>query len=277
VSPSDASRLALAAYLAERRTHIEGALKRWLDPPPPEDRERLHEAMCYAVLGSGKRLRPILALAAYDACGGPDPPSEATLRAACAVELVHCYSLVHDDLPSMDDDDLRRGRPSVHREFGEATAILVGDALLTLAFEWAAAGGTAVVRMLAREAGHTGMIIGQARDLALADRTPTLEELEALYGLKTGALFAGAAGLGALCAQADLSRVRALHGFGRALGIAFQCADDRDDAEHPSLLATASARAGAQLSEACARLRELGVAATPLLELADHVGRRATG
>jgi len=276
--PSDPARhLALAAYLAQRRRRIEAALEAWLTRPPADDPVRLHEAIRYAVLGGGKRLRPILALAAHDACGGADPPAEAALRAACAVELLHCYSLVHDDLPAMDNDDLRRGRASLHRAFGEATAILTGDALLTLSFEWAAAAGPAVVRTLAQAAGPAGMIVGQARDLALEHHTPTLDELEQLFAEKTGALFAAAAAIGALCAHADLARVQALGEFGRALGIAFQCADDRDDAEHESLRTAVSARAGTRLAQTGARLRELGVAANPLVELADQIGRHAAG
>src|SRR5262249_32268294 len=125
----------LDSYLARRRAHVEQALDRMMPTRPAEqDPGKLVEAMRYAVMGGGKRLRPILALAAYEACGGGSDES-AVFRAACAVELVHCYSLVHADLPAMDDDALRRGRPTVHVAFGEATAILVGDALLTLAFE----------------------------------------------------------------------------------------------------------------------------------------------
>ena len=267
---------ALDSYLTEQRRRIEAALERWLPPlpAPSDDPGRLCEAMRYAVLGGGKRLRPIVTLGAFAACGGGEPPPEPALRAASAVELVHCYSLVHDDLPAMDDDEMRRGRPTVHRAFGEATAILVGDALLTLAFGWAAEAGAPAVARLARHAGHDGMIAGQARDLALGGATPALAALERLHAEKTGALFAAAAALGALVAGADAERTAALEGYGLALGVAFQHADDLADGDHDALAEAARARAGALLEEARARLSPFGGAAAPLGALAEAIGRR---
>src|SRR5262249_53918636 len=155
----------LDAYLTRRRVQIELALERMLPPARESDADpgRLVEAMRYAVLSGGKRLRPILTLAAFEACTGKEKALAG--RARCAIELLHCYSLVHDDLPAMDNDDMRRGRPTVHRAFGEATAILVGDALLTLAFELGAELCPHCSKVLAQRAGWQGMIEGQARDL----------------------------------------------------------------------------------------------------------------
>src|SRR5215470_2250479 len=163
-------------WVGARRSTVDRLLDTRLAPPPDGDPGRLVEAMRYSLLAPGKRLRPLLAIAAAEAVGRAPVTSldDPKLAACCSVELVHCYSLIHDDLPSMDDDDFRRGRPSNHRAFGEATAILAGDALLTLAFEWIAEAGERADRpaaylrashVLAKGAGMAGMVRGQARDL----------------------------------------------------------------------------------------------------------------
>ncbi|MCW5718333.1 MAG: polyprenyl synthetase family protein, partial [Bauldia sp.] len=192
---------------------------------------RLAEAMRYAALSGGKRIRPYILVETAAAFECTD---ESPVRVAAALECLHCYSLVHDDLPAMDDDDLRRGRPTVHRAFDEATAILAGDALLTKAFELLAAPRThadpvvriALVAMLAAAAGDRGMIGGQMLDMAGEGRVPSVEEAERIRALKTSALFGFAAEAGAVLGGADESGRSAARGFGLAFGDAFQIADD---------------------------------------------------
>ena len=215
----------LGPWLDASRAWADDVLRRVVPPADTPPRE-LSEALHYALFGGGKRLRPALArLVAHDLGAG----DAAVQRPAAALELVHTYSLVHDDLPCMDDDDLRRGRPTVHVAYGEATAVLVGDALLTLAFEVLAgepprtAGPMASV--LAQAAGARGMVGGQVLDLALAQDVG-LEELLDMHGRKTAALFGAAAELGALAAEADPDRRGAARDFGRALGLCFQATDD---------------------------------------------------
>ncbi|HYT89376.1 MAG TPA: farnesyl diphosphate synthase [Gemmataceae bacterium] len=214
----------------------------------------LAEAMRYSLLAPGKRLRPLLVLMACEAGGGRD---EIALPAACAVEMIHTYSLIHDDLPAMDDDDLRRGLPTCHKQFGEALAILAGDALLTLAFEvladrYPGATAAAMCRELARGAGAAGMVGGQVLDLAAEGRlrmstsdaakprtalSRNLEALAEIHALKTGALFRGCLRLGALAAQGerpggpDASLLRALDSYGYCFGLVFQITDDLLDVE----------------------------------------------
>lgn len=193
--------------------------------------ERLAEAMRYAVLGGGKRLRPFLVLESARLCGVPD---EAALNAAAALECIHCYSLAHDDLPAMDDDDLRRGRPTVHKAFDEATAILAGDALLTVAFEILADPAThpdpairsALCLGLARASGRAGMAGGQMLDLMAPGATLSEAEILRLQAMKTGALILFACETGAMLGGAEASQRQALRDYGTALGIAFQLADD---------------------------------------------------
>lgn len=193
--------------------------------------------MRYAVLGGGKRLRPLLVYAAGHALGEDGPVLDAP---ACAVELIHAYSLVHDDLPAMDDDDLRRGRPTCHIVFGEAMAILAGDALQALAFEGLAndehvAGrGLAMLRMLGRACGAEGMAGGQALDLAAVGRKLSLAELEHMHACKTGALIRASVGLGALAAGADEATLAELDRYAHAVGLAFQVRDDILDVEGES-------------------------------------------
>jgi geranylgeranyl diphosphate synthase type II len=191
--------------------------------------------MRYSLTAGGKRLRPLLCLMAAEACGAD--PAEA-LPAACALEMVHTYSLIHDDLPAMDDDDLRRGRPTCHKAFDEATAILAGDALLTLAFEVVARGvrapeaAVACVRALAEASGPEGMVGGQMADLEAESRADaTVEGLEAIHRRKTGALLRASLRMGAAVALAPEPAVRALDAYGRAVGLAFQVVDDLLDVQ----------------------------------------------
>jgi geranylgeranyl diphosphate synthase type II len=239
----------LAPYLEENRARVENALRAALRPEegcPPA----LTEAMRYSLLAPGKRLRPLLVILAAEACGGR---AEDAMPAACAVEMIHTYSLIHDDLPAMDDDDLRRGLPTCHKQFGEALAILAGDALLTMAFQVLAEGyppatAAACSRELARGTGAAGMVGGQADDLAWEKpRTnssfretmnqPTLESLEHLHARKTGALFRACLKLGALAAQGerkelfDSGLMEGFDGYGRCFGLLFQITDDLLDVE----------------------------------------------
>ncbi len=257
----------LAHWIRSRQHEVETILATRLPAcAPGDDPGRLVESMRYSLLAPGKRLRPLLALAAAEAVAShrrPDATTESSapdgvvLLAAASVELVHCYSLVHDDLPAMDDDDFRRGKPSNHKVFGEAAAILAGDALLTLAFEWLAeAGATAerpqdfvrAVAALARGAGVNGMVRGQARDLG--EPPPgDLPELERLHDEKTAALFRAAAELGAAAAGGTPAEIAALGRFGQRFGVAFQHADDRDDGDHPDQALRIVERVPALLAE----------------------------
>jgi geranylgeranyl diphosphate synthase type II len=271
------------AWAATRRGEIDALLARRIAPPPPgQDPGRLVEAMRYSLLAPGKRLRPLLALAAAEAVGAS--AGEAVRLAAAAVELVHCYSLVHDDLPAMDDDDLRRGQPTSHKVFGEAVAILAGDALLTLAFEWLAetgAGGPEeaarslrAVGALARGAGMWGMVRGQARDLQEA-APATLPEIERLHREKTGGLFRAALEVGATVGGGSGAQITALARFGEAYGIAFQHADDLDDAEHAAFAGQARLRLQALIDEALEALAAFDHRAAPLRALATALAVRA--
>jgi farnesyl diphosphate synthase len=213
-------------------SRAEAALDRAL--PQASESPRLDAAMRHAVLGGGKRLRPLLAYAAGHAFGASDDALDA---AAMAVELIHAFSLVHDDLPAMDDDDLRRGRPTVHVAFDVATAILAGDALQALAFAVLAeapldaAIRIALVRELAGASGAGGMCAGQALDMAATGQTLDLARLEQLHSLKTGALIRAAVRMGALSAGAPQESMRALDAYADALGLAFQIRDDILDVE----------------------------------------------
>jgi geranylgeranyl diphosphate synthase type II len=240
---------ALDEYVNCALRRVNEALSGYLPEVKPDPNtacpERLAAAIRYSVLGGGKRLRPVLCLMAAEACGGD---SEAALPAACALEMVHAYSLIHDDLPAMDDDDLRRGRSTCHRAFDEATAILAGDALLTLAFEVVArdvkpgAAALRCVRILADAAGPSGMLAGQMADLQAErrtetlcrgwqgssefDTTGTLEALESIHRRKTGALLRASLRMGAVIAGAPDTHIEALDHYGKAVGLAFQIIDD---------------------------------------------------
>lgn len=220
-------------FLAETRERLETALEQALPSPELEPRQ-LHRAMRYAVLGGGKRLRPALVLAASQCCGGE--PEDA-LPAAMAVELIHAYSLVHDDLPAMDNDELRRGRPTCHIAFDEASAILAGDALQTLAFDILCRTRgepdqvLGMTRVLAEASGHRGMAGGQALDLDATGKPPSLAGLEEMHQRKTGALIEASLVLGAMSSGADGAALDALRRFGNAIGLAFQVQDDILDVE----------------------------------------------
>ena len=224
--------MAFAKRYPDYILRVDQILQQWL-PPDSQRPRRLHQAMRQAVFNGGKRIRPALAYATGEILG-LEP--ESVDPAAAAVELIHCYSLVHDDLPAMDDDDLRRGQPTVHKAFDEATAILVGDALQSLAFERLAASrmpaAAAAVRILAESAGSTGMAGGQALDLAFESSRPDQAALEEMFRLKTGALIRAAV-LMAAAQRPDLEPEVSgdLAEFAEAIGLAFQIRDDLLDVE----------------------------------------------
>jgi len=294
----------LEAYLEPRRQRVEAALDARfpLDPAHPH---RLIEAVRYSLLGGGKRLRPILALAACEAVGGD---VDAVMPLACALEMIHTYSLVHDDLPSMDDDALRRGRPTLHIAFDEGLAVLAGDALLTEAFavlmraaEHArpAAPALQAAREIAEAAGLRGMVGGQAADLAAEGQEADLPLVEFIHVRKTGALLLAAVRAGGLVGGADDGQLRGLTRYGECLGLAFQIADDildveassvrtgktvgRDDqrrkATFPGVLGMAAAkeRACELRDQAVDALNGLSAAADPLRALVRFVVGRAAG
>jgi farnesyl diphosphate synthase len=289
-----------SAWIQTCQVRIENVLAEQL-PPADIAPQRLHEAMRYAVLGGGKRVRPLLAFAAGEVTGAN---VERAQHAAAAVELIHAYSLVHDDMPAMDDDALRRGKPTVHVEFDEATALLVGDALQSLAFEILTAQPLAadaatqlkMVQLLAQAAGSRGMAGGQAIDLASVGKPLDLTELEFMHIHKTGALIRASVLLGAQCGTLDEATEAALDHYAKCIGLAFQVVDDVLDAEAPtatlgktagkdaadnkptyvSLLGTARAR---ELSlelraDAHKSLAGLGAPADRLRQLADFVVER---
>ncbi len=296
------SDFSLADSAADARCRIDAALETYtrLSPACPA---QLAEAIRYCLLAPGKRLRPLLVLWSAEACGCT---VEAAIPAACAVEMVHCYSLVHDDLPAMDDDDLRRGRATCHKMFGEANAILVGDALLTLAFGVIARDvhpaevSVACAAALADAAGALGMVGGQADDLA-AERggsmeVPPLDSLQSIHDRKTGAMFTVSTTLGSLVAGASEEQQAALRTYGQKLGLAFQIADDLLDVEgstaavgkrvgkdrdhgkltFPGLLGVDESRrrARALIDEARAAVAPFGSAADRLTALARYVLER---
>ncbi|WP_312461967.1 farnesyl diphosphate synthase [Comamonas sp.] len=221
-----------ALWCSQELARVEDALTLWIAADAPAN---LGEPMRYAVLDGGKRLRPLLVLAAAQAAGNlAAGPAEAALRAGCAVELIHAYSLVHDDMPCMDDDVLRRGKPTVHVQFGQAQALLAGDALQALAFELLVPEGSAIpdavqarlCRQLALAAGYNGMAGGQAIDLASVGKQLSREQLQQMHKLKTGALLQASVEMGATCAGIQGAALVALQQYGAALGLAFQVIDD---------------------------------------------------
>lgn len=286
----------LPGYLETRRRVVDQALRDYL-PKPTEWPERLHEAMNYSLNAGGKRLRPILAIAAAEALG---KDYHAVLAAACALEMIHTYSLIHDDLPAMDDDDLRRGQPTNHKVFGEAIAILAGDSLLTEAFftiaeaakpEQAAA-ALEVIRRIAQASGSRGMAGGQAVDLLSEKKKISVAELERLHRHKTGKLIQVSIEAGALLAGADKRQFESLSRFGECIGLSFQIADDvldieggeeigkdigsdvaNEKATYPALLGLEeSKRLAHQLTEeALGVLGDFDAKADPLREIARYV------
>jgi geranylgeranyl diphosphate synthase type II len=281
---------AVEAYLTEvvaRGPHV-----------PP----RLRESISYSLMAGGKRLRPALLLESFATCGGPKSRERSALAAAGAIELIHTFSLVHDDLPGMDNDDLRRGRPTNHKVFGEAMAILAGDAMTTLAFEILAtdadpAVSTALVREMAKASGPEGMIGGQVLDIDGENQSLSLPELQKIHRMKTGALLTGAFRLGAISAGVSDDRLAAMTDCGRHLGLAFQIVDDildvtstpaqmgkatqKDSSKgkntYPSHLGLDGSRAEAkaQLASALRILESFGSPATGLISLAKFVVERS--
>ncbi|MCK0165553.1 (2E,6E)-farnesyl diphosphate synthase [Marinobacter sp. S6332] len=291
--------LSTMEYLETCRSRVDAELDRRIASGSTS--ERLQAAMRYSVLGGGKRIRPALSLAAASALG---QAMDAALVPACAVELIHAYSLVHDDLPAMDNDELRRGRPTAHIAFDEATAILAGDALQALAFEWLAEAPEieaparlAMIRELARASGHSGMVGGQAIDLESVGKNLTLAQLESMHRHKTGALIEASVRIGALTAPGVTKQsLDALTAYAKALGLAFQVQDDLLDIEgdtetigkpqgsdiarakptYPALLGLAGAREhlSSLLSSALESLQDFGPEADPLRAMADYVVAR---
>ena len=287
-------------YYAQRQDWVERALR---GAVPPQKPARLKQAMDYSLLAGGKRLRPVLVLAAAEAVGGQ---AVQVLPTACAFECLHTYSLIHDDLPAMDDDDLRRGRPTCHKAFDEATAILAGDGLLTLAFELVADNAgvkgvkpEAVVQaslILARAAGGEGMVGGQMADLLGEGRKLSVAGLKAIHAGKTGALITGALEAGAVLAGAKPAQRAALAAYGAHVGLAFQVADDilnvegdakklgkatgsdaqKGKSTYPGLLGLQKAKkiAHDELAAALKALRPLGAPGEPLAALARFVIER---
>jgi len=292
----------LKEYLHDRSTLVDQALDHWL---PGEDiwPRSLHQSMRYSVFAGGKRLRPILMMAASEAVGGT---AQQVMHAACAMEMIHTYSLVHDDLPAMDDDDFRRGRPTNHKTYGEATAILAGDALLTEAFRLLAnadanrliapATVLRVIELVARYAGSQGMVGGQVVDMESEGKEIDFPTLEYIHTHKTGGLILASVQAGALLGGGNEEQIAALTRFGGAAGLAFQIADDildivgdqtelgkdvgsdqaRGKATYPALLGLEEARQRA--NELCdiavESLTPLGAAAETLQLLARYIVNR---
>jgi geranylgeranyl diphosphate synthase type II len=221
----------LSAYIKNKNQQINVALEKILHDSQPS--EPIVQAMKYSLMADGKRIRPVLCLAAAEAVGGKP---QTVLPAACALEIVHTYSLIHDDLPAMDNDDLRRGKPTCHVAFDEATAILAGDALLTLAFqvlssvqftgENQASGWLKVIHIISTAAGYQGMIRGQMLDMASEGQHLTVDELKSMHALKTGALIEASLVCGALLADARKHQLEILQTYAQNIGLAFQVTDD---------------------------------------------------
>ena len=291
----------LKTYITQKNQIIDAALEKMLQDSPST--ETLVKAMQYSLMAGGKRIRPVLCLAACEAVGGA--PQQA-LTAACALEMIHTYSLIHDDLPAMDDDELRRGKPTCHIAFDEATAILAGDALLTLAFEVLsavhitdghhAARCLKVIHIISEAAGYQGMIQGQMLDIASEGRKLSAEELETMHRLKTGALIETSIACGALLGGADQQQKELLGAYGSKIGLAFQVADDilnvegnpqlmgkatgtdqlREKTTYPSVLGIEAARDFSKklVREALQALETFGKQADPLRAIATYIIER---
>jgi geranylgeranyl diphosphate synthase type II len=291
----------LGQWLGNGRERVERLLASRLEALRASTPPRLWEAMHYSLLAGGKRLRPILCLAFAEAVSRFGGASVVAEDAACAVEYVHTYSLIHDDLPAMDDDDLRRGRPTSHKMFGEAMAILAGDALLTEAFALVAGGSepdrARLASELAQAAGARGMVAGQVLDVA-EDRRPDVEYLARMHRLKTGALIRAACRLGAIAGGASVDALAAADAYGDAVGLAFQIADDLLDvtstaermgkragadaaagrATYPSVVGAKRARAlaNAEVERAVAAIAPLEPLPGPLWSLARYAVERTS-
>ena len=293
--------MSVKEYLAAQTALVDAALDRLVprESTPPEN---IHRAMRYSLFAGGKRVRPILCIAAANCIA---PSSMAVESAACSLELIHTYSLIHDDLPALDNDDLRRGRPTSHKVFGEAMAILAGDALLTLAFEVLSnldaiddARKVALIRELSSASGTVGgMIAGQVHDIEGEGQMPTASLLERIHRAKTGALLRASVRMGAIYAGASSAQYNALSEFGEHIGLAFQIVDDildvtqssealgktagKDAAQHkitfPAVygLETSAAMAEQERLAAHAALKQFGDGAIHLRELADLIVQRS--
>lgn len=289
----------LKSYLADRAALVDAAMDAYL-PPAKERPSTIHEAMRYAIFAGGKRLRPVLCLAAAEACGGETADA---LAPACALELIHTYSLVHDDLPAMDNDDLRRGRPTCHKVYGEGMAVLCGDALLTEAFLVLSEapptpryGTRAYIAELAETGSSRKLIGGQVMDLEGEGKMLTKRELVRIHEAKTAALLTSSLRLGAMTANATPAKLAALTDFGYQLGLAFQVIDDildvtqstevlgktagKDQAvektTYPSVIGLAASRKeAAKLTKAAMdALKPLGKKAARLEQIAAHLLQR---
>ena len=292
-------------FVADCRHRVDSALQNLL-PVTMGAGERLRDAMRYSLFNGGKRVRPILVYASGLAVGGAlNPAQQASLDTiACALECIHAYSLVHDDLPAMDDDDLRRGKPTCHIAFDEATAILAGDALQTLAFELLSetphlddACKITLLQLLTRASGVRGMVLGQAIDLAAVNHQLGLTQLETMHRHKTGALISASVAMGAIACGADEPRLHALNTYAAAIGLAFQVQDDildvitdtatlgkqqgadiaRNKPTYVSLLGLDNARAKARElhQQALAALTEFDQRAQPLRALSAYIIERS--
>ena len=288
-------------YLRRRTTEVDAALGELVRERRARVEPRLLEAMEYSLTSPGKRIRPILVLAAAEALGADPRP---LLPFACAAEMVHAYSLIHDDLPAMDDDDLRRGRPTNHKVFGEAVAVLAGDALLTEAFAvlsadsgLAAERRLAAIRELAVAAGAEGMVGGQTADILAEGAEADPRRVESIHRRKTGALLRACVRIGGVLAGADARALASLSAYGEAIGLAFQIADDlldelgntqatgksaqrdreRGKSTYPAALGVERARQLLRelLEQGLAALGEFGASAEPLREIARRVVERA--
>ena len=288
----------LGAYMKQRADAVDAALERFL-PAETLRPETLHKAMRYSVFAGGKRLRPVLVIAGAEAVGGT---AEQVMPTACAMELIHTYSLVHDDLPAMDNDDFRRGVPTNHKVFGEAMAILAGDALLTLAFRLVAdnAGQSGALRDvvvdIADAAGHKGMVAGQVADLEAEGRRVGADMVDYIHAHKTGALIRTSLRIGAALCGADAAQMRALSVAGADLGLAFQIVDDildvvasseelgktagkdqiQQKATYPAIhgIEASRARAAFLIRDAEESLRVLGQRAEPIRALGRFILER---
>ena len=292
----------LSSYLSRKRDSIEAALKAWVDPTAHEN-HRLAEAMAYSLMAGGKRMRPVLCIAAAESVGGGEKDA---LPGACAVEMIHTYSLIHDDLPAMDDDTLRRGKPTCHVAFDEATAVLAGDALLTLAFEVLATYGLSrgdrpgktleVIRILSHAAGPSGMVRGQMEDMAAQGASCHLNQLRHMHALKTGALIVASVEIGAILGGGSEDRIHKLKHYAHELGLAFQIIDDvlnvegdprimgkatgtdslKKKSTYPALMGVEASKALAKacIDSALHALKDFDTKAEPLRAIAAYVLER---
>ncbi len=294
--------LDIKSYLREKAEMVNAFLASYFENPAPSVPPVLNEAMRYSMLAGGKRVRPILAIAAYEACGGR---AEEVVECASALEVIHTYSLIHDDLPAMDNDDLRRGRPTNHRVYGEAVAILAGDGLLTEAFLMILNAKKDIrkehiieaIRELSVAAGPRGMVGGQVQDILSEDSEPDPGTLRYIHTHKTGALIRASVRLGGILAGADRDTTAALTGYGENLGLAFQVVDDildvmgdaavlgkpvGSDAQkkkmtYPALYGVEASRQAAEglVAQSLDFIKLLSRLADPLREIAGYIVRRS--